>query len=106
MTHCRRRRASACADFEQGCADRNIPLFAPPQKRPQLKGCVERANGNARVEFRNRYDGDFTVEAANRALDNYRRFQRQIRTHQALDFMTPGEYLQKNKDSPSRSHMC
>ena len=93
------------ADFEQACEDLKIPLFAPP-KRPQPDGCVERANDTTRVEFWNRYDGDFTVKAANRALDDYRRFHHQVRPHQALDFMTPDEYLRKNKDSPSQSHMC
>ena len=70
-----------------------------PPKRPQLNGCVERTNDTTRVEFWNRYDGDFTVKAANRALADYQRFQHQVRPHQALDFMTPDEYLQKNKDS-------
>ena len=55
---------------------------------------------------RNRYDGDFTVEAANRALADYQRFYHQVRPHQALDFTTPDEYLRKNKDSPAQSHMC
>ena len=94
------------ADFEQACEDLKIPLFVLPPKRPQPDGCVERANDTTRVEFWNRYDGDFTVEAANRALDDYRRFYHQVRPHQALDFMTPDEYLRKNKDSPSQSHMC
>ena len=94
------------ADFEQACEELNIQLFVLPPKRPQLNGCVERANDTTRVEFWNRYDGDFTVEAANQALDDYQRFYHQVRPHQALDFMTPDEYLQKNKDSPSLSHMC
>ncbi len=94
------------ADFEQACEELKIPLFVLPPKRPQLNGCVERANDTTRVEFWNRYDGDFTVEAANRALADYQRFYHQVRPHQALDFMTPDEYLRKNKDSPSQSHMC
>ncbi len=94
------------ADFEQACEDLKIPLFVLPPKRPQLNGCVERANDTTRVEFWNRYDGDFTVEATNRALEDYQRFYHQVRPHQALDFMTPDEYLRKNKDSPSQSHMC
>ena len=94
------------ADFEQACEELKIPLFVLPPKRPQLNGCVERANDTTRVEFWNRYDGDFTVAAANRALADYQRFYHQVRPHQALDFLTPDEYLRKNKDSPSQSHMC
>lgn len=94
------------ADFELACEELKIPLFVLPPRRPQLNGCVERANDTTRVEFWNRYDGDFTVEAANHALAEYQRFYHQVRPHQALDFMTPDEYLQKNKDSPAQSHMC
>ena len=93
------------ADFERACEELDIALFVLPPKRPQLNGCVERANDTTRVEFWNRYDGDFTVEAVNRALVEYQRFYHQVRPHQALDFMTPDEYLRKNKDSPSQSHM-
>ena len=71
----------------------------------QVFSCAT-AHDTTRVEFWNRFDGDFTVEAANRALADYQRFYHQVRPHQALDFMTPDEYLQKNKDSPSQSHMC
>ena len=67
---------------------------------------IERANDTTRVEFWNRYDGDFTVEAANRALADYQRFYHQVRPHQTLELMKPDEYLRKNKDSPpSVSHV-
>ncbi len=87
-------------------AARNSRSPLSPPRRPQLNGCVERANDTTRVEFWNRCDGDFTAGAANRALAKYQRFHHQVRPHQALDFMTPDEYLRKNKDSPARSHMC
>lgn len=39
------------ADFEQACQDLKLNLFVLPPKRPQLNGCVERAQGSWRYEF-------------------------------------------------------
>ena len=85
------------ADFEQACDKLNIPLFVLPPKRPQLNSCVERANDTTRVELWNRYNGEFTAAAANRALARYQRFYHQVRPHQALDLRTPNEYLLTNQ---------
>ena len=45
-----------------------------------------------------------TIEAANRALADYQHFHDQVRPHQALDWLTPNEYL-PCKDCPSQSRM-
>jgi len=94
------------ADFEQACEEPGIPLFVLPPRQPQINGCVERANDTTRVEFWNLHDGEFTVTVANQALAECQRFYHHVRPHQALDFMTPNEYLQGNRDSPCLSHMC
>ena len=92
------------AAFEQACEELRIPLYVLPPRRPQYNGCVERANDTTRVEFWNLYDGEFTVEAANRALADYQHFHNHVRPHQALDWLTPNEYL-ISKDCPSQSQM-
>ena len=51
------------------------------------------------------HDGDFTVEAASRALARHQRFHHQVRPHQALDCMTPDEYLRNNKENHPQSRM-
>ena len=92
------------AAFEQACEALQIPLYVLPPRRPQYNGCVERANDTTRVEFWNLYDGEFTAAAANRALADYQHFHNQVRPHQALDWLTPNEYL-LSKDCPSQSQM-
>ena len=89
------------AEFEQACAT----LHVPPPRRPRFNGCVERANDTTRVEFRNLYDGDFTVAEANRALAEYQHFHNHVRPHQTLDWQTPIEYLQASRDCPSLSQI-
>ena len=92
------------AEFEAAREELHIPLFVPPPRRPQFNGCVERANDTTRVEFWNLCDGDFTVAEANRALLTCQHFHNHARPHQALDYMTPNEYLQA-QDCPTKSHM-
>ena len=93
------------AEFEQACANLDIPLYVLPPRRPQFNGCVERANDNTRVEFWNLYDGNLTVTEANRALADYQHFYNHVRPHQTLDWQTPIEYLQASRDCPPQSQM-
>lgn len=39
------------ADFEEACADLNIPLFVLPPRKPQYNGGVERGNRTFQEEF-------------------------------------------------------
>ena len=84
-----------CAEFEQACADRDIPLIVLPPKRPQYNGCVERANRTVRQEFYPFYAGEPTVAGLNEGLAEYLKCYNEYRPHQALDSMTPNEYFQQ-----------
>ena len=84
-----------CAEFEQDCADRDIPLIVLPPKRPQYNGCVERANRTVRQEFYPFYAGEPTVAGVNEGLIAYLKCYNEYRPHQALDSMTPNEYFQQ-----------
>lgn len=81
------------AEFEQACHKAEIPLYVLPPRRPQYNGCVERANATTRYEFYPAYRGPLTVAAINRELIDYQRHYNGFRPHQALDLMTPDEYL-------------
>ena len=82
-------------EFEQACADRDIPLMVLPPKRPQYNGCVERANRTVRQEFYPFYAGEPTVAGLNEGLAEYLKCYNEYRPHQALDSMTPNEYFQQ-----------
>lgn len=85
------------AEFEQACADLEIPLYVLPPKRPQYNGCVERANRTSRSEFYPFYEGDLTVEAVNDSLSQYQNLYNDYRPHRSLDLMTPNEYLHQRQ---------
>ena len=55
---------------------------------------VERANSTSRVEFYPFYVGALTLQAINKSLKKYQKLYNDYRPHQALDLMTPNEYLQ------------
>ena len=94
------------APFEDACQTLNLPLHVLPPKSPQFNGVVERANDRARVEFWNRYQGPLTVKDAGPALAEYQRFYNPVRSHYALDWMTPMESLLQNRPAESgQSHM-
>jgi len=44
------------AEFENECRARKLELFVVPPKRPDLNGCVERAQSTWRYEFYGCYD--------------------------------------------------
>ncbi len=81
------------ADFEQACQDLNLALYVLVPRRPQYKGCVERTNRSARIEFRSLYDGPLRVEPVQAALADDAFFYHYQRPHAALDDPTPNEYL-------------
>ena len=81
-------------EFEDACKDLKIPLYVLPPKRPQYNGCVERANSTSQVEFYPFYVGALTLQAINKSLKKYQKLYNDYRPHQALDLMTPNEYLQ------------
>ena len=83
------------ADFEDACAELDIPLFVLPPRKPTYNGGVERGNRIFREEFYNRNDlladsiGAMRVELK-KALDKYNTY----RPHRNLKGLTPMEYIQ------------
>ena len=94
------------AEFEQACADLNIPLFVLPPKKPKYNGGVERSNRIFREEFYARNDlladslGAFKVELKH-AVAKYNSY----RPHQSIDFLTPLEYINNYNDLALQSNI-
>lgn len=85
------------AEFEQACAERQIPLIVLPPSKPTYNGGVERGNRIFREEFYARPDlladsiGAMRAELT-KALNKYNAY----RPHYALKGMTPMQYIQNH----------
>jgi transposase InsO family protein len=81
------------AGFEESCQELGIKLFVLPPRSPKLNGHVERAQRTHTEEFYEVYDGELEVAPMNQALKEWERVYNYLRPHQALGYMTPGEYI-------------
>ncbi len=81
------------AEFEQACAARGIALLTLPPRSPKLNGSVERANRTHTEEFYEVTDAEATLAALGPALREWETTYNMVRPHQALDYLTPAEYL-------------
>jgi putative transposase len=95
------------AEFEDECRARQLDLFVLPPKRPDLNGCVERAQSTGRYEFYAAYDLPHRLDKLQPFVDAFaHRFNHQ-RPHQALGDKTPAEYLKSiSREDPEPSQMC
>lgn len=80
-------------DFELACQQRGIRLFTLPPRSPKLNGHVERAHRTHREEFYEVTDVVWTVAELNRELRTWEHTYNTVRPHQALDYLTPLEFL-------------
>ena len=94
------------AGFEEACAAKGITLAVLPPKSPEQNGRVERMQATWRNEFHNIQDTAVNVTGLAPLIDQYLAFYNGRRPHDALDGMTPDEYLESRriKEAPP-SHM-
>ena len=83
------------AGFEEACQRLGLKLFVLPPHSPKLNGRVERAHRTHLEEFYAVIPDSAQLDKLNIALYKWERVYNQIRPHQALDFLTPAEYIQK-----------
>ena len=81
------------ADFEQACRDRRLRLFVLPPRSPKLNGCVERAQRTHTEEFYEVTPCSWLIPQLNQQLRAWERIYNTIRPHQALDYLTPQQFL-------------
>lgn len=93
--------------FEHECQARGLELFVLPPKRPDLNGCVERAQSSWRYEFYATYDLPHRIDKLQDFVDAFTHRYNYHRPHDALGGRTPAEYLQAlGQGDPPLSHMC
>lgn len=94
------------ADFEKACQQNNLELFALPPKRPQLNGAIERCNGSWRYQFYVVQDMPLQIDRLQPFVDAFAHRYNHHRPHDALDGMTPAQYLmQRSRGDCQSSHM-
>lgn len=93
------------ADFEDACQAKGLTLFVLPPKRPQLNGAVERAQSTWRYEFYACHDLPSRLDKLQPLVDAFAHRFNHYRPHDALDGMTPAEYLRSISADVPPSHM-
>ncbi len=81
------------AIFETTCADLRISLFVLPPRSPKLNGHVERAHRTHQEEFYDLTEIPDSLPAHNALLRQWEEIYNRVRPHEALDYLTPNEYL-------------
>jgi len=95
------------AGFEEACQRSGLKLFVLPPHSPKLNGRVERAHRTHLEEFYAVIPKSAQIESLNIELYKWERVYNQIRPHQALDYLTPAEYINKYHPhvTSKKSHM-
>jgi len=94
------------AIFEEECRRRNINLFVLPPRSPKLNGCVERAHRTHTEEFYEVTDSSFELLELRVELSKWERIYNTVRPHQALDYLTPLQFLEQWKQNQREEVMC
>lgn len=81
--------------FEEECQRRGIKLFVLPPRSPKLNGGVERAHRTHTEEFYEVTDSSFEIAELRAELLQWERTYNTIRPHQALDYLTPLEFIKQ-----------
>jgi len=93
------------AVFEDHCRDKRLELVVLPPKRPDLNGCVERAQSSWRYEFYASYELPYHIDKLQPLVDAFAYRYNHHRPHQALGDLTPAEYLTRISPKTPPSHM-
>jgi putative transposase len=84
--------------FEQECQIRGIRLFVLPPRSPKLNGGVERAHRTHTEEFYEVTDSTFELAELREKLLEWEYIYNTVRPHQALGYLTPLKFLEKQKE--------
>ena len=80
-------------EFEQACQEKALRLFVLPPRSPKLNGQVERAQRTHTEEFWEVTLAEPTLEGYRAELRRWEQVYNTIRPHQALDYLTPMEFV-------------
>lgn len=82
-------------DFDRLCKELSLPHYFIEARHPKQNTYVENSHGFDQREFYQQGNVDKDIEAMNKALERWEYKWNYIRPHQALNYLTPDEYLKK-----------
>ena len=91
--------------FEDPCRDKRLELVVLPPKRPDLNGCVERAQSSWRYEFYASYGLPHPIDKLQPLVEAFAHRSNHPRPRQALGDLTPAQYLKSLSPGAPPSHM-
>ena len=91
--------------FEEECQRRGIRLFVLPPRSPKLNSHVERAQRTHTEEFYEVTDTSFALPELNRALLKWEKVYNTVRPHQALEYLTPQEFLEHYRQNRRKENV-
>ena len=94
------------ATFEEECQRRNFRLFVLPPRSPKLNGYGERAHRTHTEESYEVTHSSFDLSELRGELSQWERIYNTVRPHQALDYLTPLEFLEQWKENQRKEARC
>ncbi len=77
-----------------------------PPRSPKLNGGVERAHRTHTEEFYEMTDSSFDVAELSNKLLEWEKIYNTVRPHQALDYLTPSQFLEQQKYRQDKEVRC
>lgn len=93
------------AVFEEECCRRGIRLFVLPPRSPKLNGAVERAHRTHTEEFYEVTDSTFELSELREDLLAWEKVYNSVRPHQALNYLTPLQFLKQQGHHRRKEHV-
>lgn len=81
--------------FDTLCKELKLPHYFIEARHPKQNTYVENSHGSDEREFYQQGNVDKDIEAMNKALEKWEYTWNYVRPHEALNYLTPDEYLNK-----------
>ncbi len=81
--------------FDKLCKELNLPHYFIEARHPKQNTYVENSHGFDEREFYQQGNVDKDIEAMDKALAEWEHTWNYVRPHQALNYLTPDEYLER-----------
>ena len=81
--------------FDDLCKELNLPHYFIEARHPKQNTYVENSHGSDEKEFYMQGNTGYNIESMQKRLDEWEHTWNHVRPHEALDYLTPNEYLDR-----------